>query len=403
MVNKRVLALLAVFFFVSLVSNVLGPLLPDVIQTFHLSLTMAAFLPFSFFAAYAVMSIPSGFAIELWGEKPMLIAAFALQFAAAFLFCIYPNYPTALLSLFLIGVAMAALQVAINPLLRVSGGEENYAFNAVLAQLVFGLASFISPLIYTQLSSRLNFEPRFISIYWLVCALALLMATLVSFVSVPKVERKDDEKVGAIETHKLLLRDPKVWLFFVGIFSYVGLEQGLSNWISEFLHRVHGLNPDLEGAHTVAGFWGMMVVGCVVGLFLLKFLESRKVLIAFSGLALLFVTLGIWGTAPMAMAAFPLAGFSLSVMWSIIFALALNSMPKHQGTFSGILCTGIVGGAIVPLLVGAVADATSFQIGLSLLYLPLLFISSIGFWAISPSSEEEYSRHLEIQDQASPL
>ncbi len=385
MINKRVLALLAVFFFVSLVSNILGTLLPDVIQTFHLSLTMAAFLPFSFFIAYAVMSIPSGFAIELWGERKILIAAFTLQFAAALLFCLLPIYPTALLSLFLIGLAMAAIQVAINPLLRVSGGEENYAFNAVLAQFVFGMASFVSPLIYTHLSARTNFEPRFISIYWLFCGFTILMMALVGFVSFPKVERKDDEKVGAIETHLFLLKDPKVWLFFLGIFAYVGLEQGLSNWISEFLHRVHGLNPDVEGARTVSGFWGLMMAGCLLGLFLLKFIESRKVLVAFSGLALIFVTVGIWGTEPIALIAFPLAGFSLSVMWSIIFALALNSMKSHHGTFSGILCTGIVGGAIVPLLIGAVADATNFRLGLSLLYLPILFIGSVGFWARSSS------------------
>lgn len=389
MINMRVLALLTVFFFVSLVSNILGPLLPDVIQTFHLSLTLAAFLPFSFFIAYAVMSIPSGFAIELWGEKKMLIAAFGLQFAAAFLFCLFPIYAVALLSLFLIGVAMAALQVAINPLLRVCGGEENYAFNAVLAQFVFGLASFASPLIYTRLSSRLNFEPRFISIYWLFCALSLLMMTLVSFVSVPQIQRKDDEKIGALATHRELFKNPSVWLFFIAIFSYVGLEQGLSNWMSEFLHRVHGLNPEVEGANTVAGFWGLMTLGCLLALTLLKFVDSRKVLIAFSGLALVFVTMGIWGTPSLALIAFPLAGFSLSVMWSIIFALALNSIPKHHGTFSGILCTGIVGGAIVPLTVGTIADLAGFRFGLSVLYLPLFFIASVGFWAKQPQENRQ--------------
>jgi fucose permease len=76
-------------------------------------------------------------------------------------------------------------------------------------------------------------------------------------------------------------------------------------------------------------------------------------------------------------------------MWSIIFALALNSIPKHHGTFSGILCTGIVGGAIVPLTVGTIADLAGFRFGLSVLYLPLFFIASVGFWAKQPQENRQ--------------
>src|SRR4051794_11203339 len=118
----RVAVLLIMFFFVSLLTNIIGPLVPDIIQSFHLSLTMAAFLPFSFFLAYAFMSIPTGMVIEKWGEKPIMLGSFLLAFAGSLLFSLAPAYPTAILSLFLIGAGMASLQVAINPLLRVSGG-----------------------------------------------------------------------------------------------------------------------------------------------------------------------------------------------------------------------------------------------------------------------------------------
>src|SRR5438552_3945629 len=115
----RVGILFVIFFFISLLTNIIGPLVPDIIQSFGLSLTMAAFLPFSFFAAHGFMSIPSGMVIEIWSEKPMMLAAFALALGGSILFCVFPAYPTAILSLFLIGLGMAALQVATNPLLRV--------------------------------------------------------------------------------------------------------------------------------------------------------------------------------------------------------------------------------------------------------------------------------------------
>jgi len=396
----RVAVVLLIFFVVSLLTNVTGPLVPDVIQSFKLNLTMVAFLPFSFFAAYALMSVPSGVFVEKWGEKVVLLGAFALAFAGAFLFCLRPAYSTALLSLFTIGLGMAAIQVAINPLLRVSGGEEHYAFFAVLAQFVFGAASFLSPLLYSHFAVALGpdalaeadgltrwmaeFIPKnlpWIAVYWIFSGIAALMILVVWAVDFPRVERQEDERTGALDTHLLLLRQPVVWLYFVGIFSYVGLEQGLANWMSQFLAVQHGLNPKLDGAAAVSNFWGFMTIGCLFGLVLLKFLDSRKVLLVFSIVAILSLTLALHGTRESATIAFSMVGFAISVMWSIIFSLALNSIPKHHGTFSGILCTGIVGGALIPLLIGGVGDQLGLRSALCLLYLPLFYIFSIGLWA----------------------
>ncbi|UCE42941.1 MAG: MFS transporter, partial [Candidatus Aminicenantes bacterium] len=78
---------------------------------------------------------------------------------------------------------------------------------------------------------------------------------------------------------------------------------------------------------------------------------------------------------------FPLVGFFASVMWSVIFSLALNSVKRHHGSFSGILCTGIVGGAIVPLIVGWLGDFFGLRFGMMFLYLTLGYILSIGFWS----------------------
>ena len=78
---------------------------------------------------------------------------------------------------------------------------------------------------------------------------------------------------------------------------------------------------------------------------------------------------------------FPLMGFSASVMWPVIFSLALNSVERHHGSFSGILCTGIIGARLVPLLVGRLGDAFGLRQGMFILYLTLGYILSIGIWA----------------------
>src|SRR3984893_14311053 len=162
--NYYIVALIMLTFFViSFLTNVIGPLIPDIIKGFNLSLTLVALLPFAFFIAYGVMSIPSGMLIEKYHEKKIMIAAFVVAFCGSLLLALFPNYLTAVLSLFLIGCGMAMLQVVINPLLRTSGGEEHYAFNSVLAQLIFGAASFLSPLVYSYMVQHLNDNKTFLS------------------------------------------------------------------------------------------------------------------------------------------------------------------------------------------------------------------------------------------------
>ena len=385
-----------VFFVISFLSNIIGPLVPDIIKSFGLSLTMASFLPFSFFVAYGVMSIPSGILIELYGEKKVMLLAFLVSSTGAFLFALNSSYLFYLISLFLIGSGMAMLQVAINPLLRVTGGEKEFAFNSVLGQLFFGLASFISPLVYTYLVINTNQPTSFItrliknitipnlewiSLYWIFAIISLAMVFLIMISNFPKVERKEDEKSGAIETHLILLKNPMVLLYFLAIFCYVGTEQGVANWISQFLALYHDIDPQVQGAKTISNFWGMMTLGTLLGLLLLKFLDSRKVLIVASVGTTFFLISALFGSTEQALIAFPLIGFFISTMWSIIISLALNSVAEAHGSFSGILVTAIAGGAIVPFIVGALGDVFGLKTGMLFLFITLFFILSIGFWS----------------------
>ena len=380
-----VLLVFLIFFVISFLTNILGPLIPDIINGFHLSLGLAGFLPFAFFVAYGVMSIPAGMLLERFREKPVMIAAFVSAFAGSLLFATTPTYQVALASLFLIGIGMTILQVAINPLLRVAGGEEHFAANSVAAQLVFGGASFISPFVYSYLVTHpTSLVPRafpWIALYWVFAAVTLLMVVVIGVIRLPRYELAEGERIGPWTAHRDLLGRPVVHAYVAAIFCYVGSEQGIANWISKFLATYHGVNPQTDGARAVAWFWGLMTIGCALGLVLLKLFDSRKVLIGFAAAAILALTGALGGGAALSYDSFVALGFFLSVMWSVIFSLALNSVERHHGSFSGILCTAIVGGAFVSLAVGWLGERVGLRAGMLLLYVTLGYILSIGFWA----------------------
>jgi FHS family L-fucose permease-like MFS transporter len=387
-----------IFFIMSFLTNILGPIVPDIIKSFRVSLGAAAFLPFSFFVAYGVMSIPAGFLVERFSEKPVILSCFAAATVGALSFALFPSYPVAIISRFAMGGSMATLQVAVNPLLRVSGGEEHFAFNSAFAQLVFGSASFLSPLLYSYIV--LHFDDRaaqnwllrhlrtvvptslaWVSMYWIFAFCTAAMVLGLVAVRFPVVARTQEEKASALGAYRQLLRRPMVWFYFFCVFAYVGSEQGTADWISKFLSQYHGYSPYLEGAETVSWFWGMLTAGCFVGMLLFKVFDSRRVLAGFSLGSLLALSAALFGSGKMALFAFPAVGFFASIMWPTISSLALNSVAENQGAFSGILCTGIVGGAVVPLLIGHLGDRFGLRSGMLFLYFTFGCVMSVGFWA----------------------
>ncbi len=398
--NYTIVALILITFFViSFLTNILGALNPSVSASFNLSETMAGFLPFSFFIAYGVMSIPAGFMVEKFGEKKLIIFAFLLALLGSLLFANIPTFPVFIFTLFTIGTGMAVLQVVINPLLRVAGGEENYAFTSVIAQLVFGAASFVSPQVYSWLVTNLDktsgvkswfintiagitpIDMSWVSMYWVFAIASLVMILVVLFTAFPKVELNEDEKVGSKQSFIDLFKNKLVILYFFGIFAYVGAEQGISYWMSKFLQVYHGFDFETVGANAVGNFWGLMTIGGILGLILLKLLDSKIVLRLFTALTIICLGVALYASKDTSLLAFQASGFFMSVMYPIIISLALNSVSKHHGSFAGILMSGIMGGAVVQLLIGMVSDFTSLKTGMLLVFVALAYIFSISIWA----------------------
>ncbi|MDV6330705.1 MFS transporter [Asticcacaulis sp. 201] len=389
-----VVYILCVWFVISFVTNIIGPLMPVLIGDFHLNLALAGFLPFSFFLAYGLVSIPAGALIETRGPSFSLLTALSVNLAGALIFALHPTYLAGVAALFIIGAGMAMLQVIINPLMRMAGGETHFAFYSVLGQLVFGLASYLSPAVFSVIMNHnatlpgaltalttMFHAPHWALLYWLFAVLFLLTIGLTFAINLKSFSLNADERAEPVGVYLSLMRNPTALLYFFGIACYVAMEQSIANWMSAFLQTYDGIDPTTVGAQEVGNFWGLMSVGCLIGLGLLKLFDSKVVLCGAVICAALSLAAALFGTAQVSLVAFPLCGLFLSVMFSIVFSLGLNSIPNNHGALSGILCSGIVGGAFGPLLVGAVGEHLGLRLAYLLVFAFMAFLFVIGIYA----------------------
>jgi fucose permease len=224
-----------------------------------------------------------------------------------------------------------------------------------------------------------------VSLYWVITVILLVLVLAIGLIRWPRLELTEDEKVGSLAVVLELLKSKTVWLYLIGVICYVGTEQGVATKIKGFLVNCHHVDPDLADKVSVSGFWGAMAIGCAVGLGLVRIFDSRTVLWAFSAGGILTLLLALFTpSATVAMYALPMLGFWCSVGCPIVFALALNSLERHHGTLTGILCTGIAGGGYLPLIIGKIADSfgpLGLRYGMLAVLVTWGYLFSMGFWA----------------------
>ncbi len=395
-INYFVVVLLnCILFETGVIANAVGALLPDMIRDLRLSYTLAALLPFSYFIAFGVISIPAGILTEKLSAKKVVVASFVLAFAGTFSFAIRPQYPVVLISLFLVGCWLAAGQIPLYPLLKSACGGENLAFFTVLTNMMYGLGSMLSPHVYSMAVQRLAAPGsgglvgkglsrlvqgsfNWVSLYWIFSAVLAVTIGVLIFVKFPRVQLTEEERAGSLQVYLGLLKNPTVLLFVCGVLCYSACEQGNANWMSQFLKAYHGCDPETTGARTLSWFWTLLTAGCAGGMLLIKIFESRRVVTVSSLLALGCFSCAILGNRTMALIFFPLVGLFLSVLWPLIAELALNSLEKHHGALMGILFSSAVGGAFGPVLIGRIADVAGLRAGMLVLFLPLAYIAFLG-------------------------
>ena len=379
---------MAVFFVISFITNIIGPLIPQFIKTYNLSLVLASFLPLSFFLSYGVFSVPAGIFLERFGGKIVIFSAFIISSAGAALIILMPGYLSFIFSFFMIGTGMAILQVAINPILRFAVSGENFAFFSIIGQLAFGSASFLSPVFYRFLLEKKNFfglnifnDEPWLWIYFLFILAIIALLVFLYFLKTPdnqsKLEKFD------INVFSKFLNNRISYFYFFGIFSYVGVEQGINNWSSEFLYQYHSLDPEKVGVEVISAFWGNLTIGTIISLFLVKFIDEKKLLSIYALTSSIIAFLAIHGDYEISVLSFKLLGFSISGVWSVMISLALNSVPKNPSIFTGILLTGIVGGAVFPFIVAGIGQIFNLKVGMHVILIGLVYLLYVSFTAKS--------------------
>lgn len=379
---------MAVFFVISFITNIIGPLIPQFIKTYNLSLVLASFLPLSFFLSYGVFSVPAGIFLERFGGKIVILSAFIISSAGAALIILMPGYLSFIFSFFMIGTGMAILQVAINPILRFAVSGENFAFFSIIGQLAFGSASFLSPVFYRFLLEKKNFfglnifnDEPWLWIYFLFILAIIALLVFLYFLKTPdnqsKLEKFD------INVFSKFLNNRISYFYFFGIFSYVGVEQGINNWSSEFLYQYHSLDPEKVGVEVISAFWGNLTIGTIISLFLVKFIDEKKLLSIYALTSSIIAFLAIHGDYEISVLSFKLLGFSISGVWSVMISLALNSVPKNHSIFTGILLTGIVGGAVFPFIVAGIGQIFNLKVGMHVILIGLVYLLYVSFTAKS--------------------
>ncbi len=397
--NKLIFFINLMFLLIGLLMSIMSALIPEIIGDFQISYGLASVLPFAFYIALALTCIPAGIAGERFTAKSILIFAFLYALAGILVFVLFLSFRASVISLFIIGSSVAIIQVTAVPLLRRACGPENLAFHSTLNQLMYGAGAFLSPVIYSWLSKSLlnsNGESsclikilswlvpqgfEWVSAYWLfIVILILLMAIvlLVKFSEQEKVRTSDQTRNGV---YLELFRNKYVIFYFFALVAYSSCEQGIAAWMSKFFEDYHGLNPQTEGASILSFYWLLLTVGCLGGMLLLKFFDSRKVLASLTILAIICLTLALYGGTTASKIAFPMIAAFESVMWPVILSLALNSVTRHHEVLSGFMFTASVGGALGPVIVGSLGDLYGLGVSLNYLFLPLLIVLSVAFWS----------------------
>ena len=380
--NHALVVLTSLFFMMGFITCLNDILVPHLKEVFTLSYVQAMLVQFCFFGAYAIMSIPASKFIIKLGYKNGVIGGFLIAAIGCLLF--YPAassklYPLFLFALFILATGVTLLQVSGNPyvtLLSQPGKESStltlvQAFNSLgttiapLLGSVFILAAVVkspaeqaamdaSAVAAYQAEQAASVQMPYLAL----AAVLVVLAVAVALIRLPKAEQVETDGSHSLNDGKTSVWQYKhLVLGALGIFCYVGAEVGIGSLLVNVmgLPEVAGLNHQ-TAARYLALYWGGAMVGRFIGSAVMSKI-APNVYLAFNALmnvVLIALAISIGGHA--AMWCLLAIGFFNSIMFPTIFSLAVNKLGRFTSAGSGVICTAIVGGAIMPVVQGFFAD-----------------------------------------------
>lgn len=411
--NKELTVLTSLFFMWGFITCLNDILIPHLKEVFTLNYTEAMLIQFSFFAAYFLMSLPSGKIVEKIGYKKGIIVGLITAGVGCLLF--YPAaslryYPIFLFALFVLASGITLLQVAANPYVAILGKPETASARLNLTQAFNSLGTTVAPFFgsililsvsivgaeelagYTaeQLESYKAAEASAVQVPYLGLAAALfIIAAIFAMFKLPKIDTSS-EKEDISEENDSEVKSAWNYLHLVlgavGIFVYVGAEVSIGSFLVSFLgeENIAGLTEG-EAGYYLAFYWGGAMIGRFIGSAVLSKVKPGLYLALNALLASLFVITAMITDGSVAMWAILAVGLFNSIMFPTIFTLAIDGLGKFTSQGSGILCMAIVGGAIVPVLQGSIADWIGIHHAFILPVICYLYIVFYGLKGSKPS------------------
>jgi len=416
--------LTVLFFLWGFITVLVDSLIPRLREVFTLTYFQAGLVQFAFFGAYFLLSIPSGYLLSRIGYKKGLILGLCTMAAGCLLF--YPAASLRLFSLFMLGYFILAagitiLQVAANPYVTILGPEETASSRLNLSQAFNSLGTAIAPAIgalfilgdkvksseeiefLTEAQRQVYFtsEASAVQIPFLGIAVFIgIIALIFAFVNLPKFQDSDPSN-----NYGLVFKSRKLILGAIGIFFYVGAEVAIGSYIinyflsldlattireSEFMRTIaeliltSGVTNSTDMAVVgvfVTFYWSGAMVGRFIGSYLTKIVSPAVILSVFASCAIGLIIISGFSTGLVAMWTLLAVGLFNSIMFPTIFSLALDGLGELKPEGSGILCTMIVGGAIIPPAFGFLIDTFNFNAALILVIFCYAYILFYGYYS----------------------
>jgi FHS family L-fucose permease-like MFS transporter len=389
-------------------------LVPHLKPIFDLNYTRVMLIQFAFFGAYFLFSIPSAWIIDWIGYQRSMVAGLLTMGVGAFLFvpaASVPSYPLFLFALIVLAAGITCLQVAANPYVTVLGKPETASSRLNLTQAFNSLGTFLAPFfgsLFILSAAPKTIEeiralaPDALQAYrlheaatvktpyvGLGIALVVLAVAIGSF-KLPKIEHAQ-HKVGE-KVNDSIWKHPNLIFGAISIFVYVGAEVSIGSFLVNYFSQPDiGAMTEKAAASFVAFYWGGAMVGRFIGSGLLQKMSTGRLLAICSVCAAALVAISMLSTGHTAMYSIILVGFFNSIMFPSIFTLGVAELGPLTGDGSGVMIMAIVGGALIPVAQGAIAD----RIGIHhAFFLPVICYLYILFFALSGSkpNSERYAK-----------
>lgn len=390
---STLVSLTSLFFMWGFITAMNDILIPHLKALFELNFTQAMLVQFCFFGAYFLVSVPAGKLVSRVGYKQGIITGLATAAVGCLMFipsAKFAEYWMFLLALFVLAGGITVLQVAANPLVTIMGNPNTASSRLTMTQAFNSLGTTIAPIIggilifsaHSATSAQADAE----SVIVPYLALAIVLAVMALFTrrlmlpAEAQPSQLNDSQASTVLHHRHLK------FGVIGIFVYVGAEVSIGSFLVNYFGSAHVLSmPESQAAAYIAYYWGGAMVGRFIGAALMQRIQPG-VLLGFNSLAsVVLIVTSVLTTGDIAMWSMLAVGLCNSIMFPTIFSLALKGLGEQTAKASGLLCLAIVGGALIPLVQGVLADT----LGLTLSFLlPAICYLYIGFYGLKGSQPD---------------